>query len=92
MLLDEDAAGAPSGCRHERILVARSANLGLAPWLRVAAGLIVEVGGVLAHAACNEASDRLTIGSSRYHRWVRRVIHGKISKFIRRDVFRHNPT
>jgi pyruvate,water dikinase len=52
MLLDEGAAGAPSGCRHERILVARSANLGLAPWLRVAAGLIVEVGGVLAHAAC----------------------------------------
>ncbi|MCW2272907.1 pyruvate,water dikinase [Rhodoblastus acidophilus] len=52
MLLDEGATGAPPGCRHDRILVAHSANLGLAPWLRVAAGLIVEVGGVLAHAAC----------------------------------------
>ncbi len=38
--------------RGEEIIVARSANLGLAPLLRVAAGLIVEVGGVLAHAAC----------------------------------------
>jgi len=52
MLLDEGATGAPSGCCRDRILVARSANLGLAPWLRVAAGLVVEVGGVLAHAAC----------------------------------------
>jgi pyruvate,water dikinase len=34
------------------ILVVRSANLGVAPLLRKAAGLIVEVGGVLAHAAC----------------------------------------
>ena len=34
------------------IIVTHSANLGLAPILRVAAGLIVEVGGVLAHAAC----------------------------------------
>ncbi len=30
----------------------RSANLGLAPLLRSVAGLIVEVGGFLAHAAC----------------------------------------
>jgi pyruvate,water dikinase len=54
MLLDESAFGAPpgKGAYQERIIVARSANLGLAPWLRVAAGLIVEVGGVLAHAAC----------------------------------------
>lgn len=36
----------------DAIIVARSANLGLAPFLRMAAGLIVEVGGVLAHAAC----------------------------------------
>ncbi len=36
----------------DEIIVARSANLGLAPFLRMAAGLIVEVGGVLAHAAC----------------------------------------
>ncbi|MCW2284117.1 pyruvate,water dikinase [Rhodoblastus acidophilus] len=52
MLLDEGVTGAPPGCCRERILVAHSANLGLAPWLRVAAGLVVEVGGVLAHAAC----------------------------------------
>ena len=51
MQLEEGAGAAPGGCQ-ERILVARSANLGLAPRLRVAAGLIVEVGGVLAHAAC----------------------------------------
>ena len=34
------------------IIVARSANLGLSPLLRIAAGLVVEAGGVLAHAAC----------------------------------------
>jgi len=51
-LLEEGATGAPPGCCRERILVARSANLGLASWLRVAAGLVVEVGGVLSHAAC----------------------------------------
>jgi pyruvate,water dikinase len=32
--------------------VTRSANLGLAPLLRMVAGLVVEIGGVLAHAAC----------------------------------------
>lgn len=52
MLLEEGVTGALPGCCRERILVAHSANLGLAPWLRVAAGLVVEVGGVLAHAAC----------------------------------------
>ncbi len=41
-----------SGFRGDEILVARSANLGLAPLLRMAAGLVVEIGGVLAHAAC----------------------------------------
>ena len=53
-LLDEAAIRSLSGkeAHRERIIVARSANLGLAPLLRVAAGLIVEVGGVLAHAAC----------------------------------------
>ena len=34
------------------ILVSRSANLGLAPLMRKVAGLIVEVGGFLSHAAC----------------------------------------
>jgi pyruvate,water dikinase len=53
-LLDDAAIRSSSGKEMggEQILVARSANLGLAPLLRVAAGLIVEVGGVLAHAAC----------------------------------------
>ncbi len=34
------------------ILVVRAANLGLAPLLRMVAGLVVEVGGLLAHSAC----------------------------------------
>lgn len=45
-------APARSGWRGDEILVTRSANLGLAPLLRTAAGLVVEIGGVLAHAAC----------------------------------------
>lgn len=36
----------------DEILVARSANLGLAPLLRTVAGLIIEIGGILAHGAC----------------------------------------
>jgi pyruvate,water dikinase len=42
-------AGELSG---DEILVLRSANLGLAPLFRMVAGLIVEVGGLLAHSAC----------------------------------------
>lgn len=38
--------------RPGEILVAPSANLGLAPRFRSAAGVVVEVGGVLAHCAC----------------------------------------
>jgi rifampicin phosphotransferase len=34
------------------ILVLRSANLGIAPLLRVVGGMVVEVGGLLAHGAC----------------------------------------
>lgn len=34
------------------VLVTRSANLGLSSLFRLCAGLVVEVGGVLAHAAC----------------------------------------
>ena len=54
--LDDEAttAGRPrlnAGSAHE-ILVAPSANLGLAPLFRSVAGVIVEVGGVLAHCAC----------------------------------------
>jgi rifampicin phosphotransferase len=36
----------------DEVLVTRSANLGLASLFRLCAGLVVEVGGVLAHAAC----------------------------------------
>lgn len=49
---DGVAGPPPAGPRAGEILVARSANLGLAPLLRMAAGLVVEIGGVLAHAAC----------------------------------------
>lgn len=47
-----NGAAALKDLHGDEIIVARSANLGLAPFLRMAAGLIVEVGGVLAHAAC----------------------------------------
>jgi rifampicin phosphotransferase len=52
-LLDDRSFEA--GCadlRGDEIIVARSASLGLAPAFRVASGLVLEVGGVLAHAAC----------------------------------------
>ncbi len=52
-LLDE--GGFEAGCadlQGDEIIVARSASLGLAPAFRVASGLVIEVGGVLAHAAC----------------------------------------
>jgi pyruvate,water dikinase len=51
----DDTGGEPwrrKAMRGDEIIVARSANLGLAPLMRMAAGLVVEVGGVLAHAAC----------------------------------------
>lgn len=52
-LLDcADGVSALKDLRGDEIIVSRSANLGLAPLMRMAAGLIVEVGGVLAHAAC----------------------------------------
>ncbi len=54
-VLDEAADGEPwrrQPLRGDEIIVTHSANLGLAPMLRMSAGLIVEVGGVLAHAAC----------------------------------------
>jgi phosphohistidine swiveling domain-containing protein len=47
-----DGVAALNNMRGDEIIVSRSANLGLAPVMRMAAGLIVEVGGVLAHAAC----------------------------------------
>jgi phosphohistidine swiveling domain-containing protein len=51
-----DGADGEAWCTKElhggEIIVARSANLGLSPLLRMAAGLVVEAGGVLAHAAC----------------------------------------
>ncbi|MEH6628023.1 MAG: PEP/pyruvate-binding domain-containing protein [Motiliproteus sp.] len=53
-LLDEDSdlIALAGRLQPDDILVTRSANLGLAPLLRSVAGLIVEVGGFLAHAAC----------------------------------------
>lgn len=36
----------------DEILVTRSANLGLAPLLRIVSGLVIEIGGILAHSAC----------------------------------------
>jgi len=36
----------------DEILILRSANLGLAPLFRMVAGIVVEVGGLLAHSAC----------------------------------------
>jgi pyruvate,water dikinase len=51
----DDTGGEPwqrKAMRGDEIIVARSANLGLAPLMRMSAGLVVEVGGVLAHAAC----------------------------------------
>lgn len=48
-------AGAPlpaGGWRGDEILVLRAANLGVTPLFRVVAGVIVEVGGLLAHSAC----------------------------------------
>ena len=52
ILDDSGALPATTRLAGGEIIVARSANLGLAPLMRMAAGLVVEVGGVLAHAAC----------------------------------------
>lgn len=50
---DTDAAALLAGeFSGDEILVLRAANLGLAPLFRMVAGLIVEVGGLLAHSAC----------------------------------------
>lgn len=40
------------GWRGDEILVLRAANLGVTPLFRMLAGLVVEVGGLLAHSAC----------------------------------------
>jgi rifampicin phosphotransferase len=50
---DTDSAALLAGeFSGDEILVLRAANLGLAPLFRMVAGLIVEVGGLLAHSAC----------------------------------------
>lgn len=51
-LEDEELDAAPPELGGGEILVTTSANLGLAPLFRTAAGVVVEVGGVLAHCAC----------------------------------------
>lgn len=50
-IIDPAAIGAEEFSSNE-ILILRSANLGIAPLLRVVAGMVVEVGGLLAHGAC----------------------------------------
>lgn len=51
-VVDDDARLAEAELTGEDILVLRSANLGLAPLFRLVAGVVVEVGGLLAHSAC----------------------------------------
>jgi len=54
-VVDENTDGSSllaNGISGDEILVLRAANLGLAPLLRLVAGVIVEVGGLLAHSAC----------------------------------------
>ncbi|OIQ92611.1 phosphoenolpyruvate synthase [mine drainage metagenome] len=50
-VIDPAMIGAEKFSSNE-ILILRSANLGIAPLLRVVAGMVVEVGGLLAHGAC----------------------------------------
>nr|WP_248281600.1 PEP/pyruvate-binding domain-containing protein [Aromatoleum petrolei] len=40
------------GWRGDEILILRAANLGVTPLFRIVAGLVVEIGGLLAHSAC----------------------------------------
>ena len=47
-----DLAGTMRELTGKEIIVMRSANLGVAPLFRKAAGLIIEIGGILAHGAC----------------------------------------
>jgi pyruvate,water dikinase len=54
-ILDAETIDLPAmmqGLGGEEIIVMRSANLGVAALFRKAAGLIIEVGGFLAHSAC----------------------------------------
>jgi pyruvate,water dikinase len=54
-ILDAETIDLPAmmqGMDGEEIIVMRSANLGVAALFRKAAGLIIEVGGFLAHSAC----------------------------------------
>ena len=48
----EDPESLLADLAGDEVLVTHSANLGLASLFRLCAGLVVEVGGVLAHAAC----------------------------------------
>lgn len=48
----DDPVSLLAALRGNEVLVTRSANLGLASLFRICSGLVVEVGGVLAHAAC----------------------------------------
>jgi hypothetical protein len=50
-------------------------------------------GAVLMHETCNRAMRCLHAGSTRFEKWIRRVVkHGATHPFIRRETFQHNPT
>ena len=42
---------------------------------------------VLACEKCNTARAGLRIGSLRFRKWLKRTLHGRIYKFIRRETF-----
>lgn len=48
----DDLAANDGDFSGDEILVLRAANLGVAPLFRLVAGVVVEVGGLLAHSAC----------------------------------------
>lgn len=51
-IIDGEPCAGHGDFSGDEILILRSANLGLAPLFRLVAGIVVEVGGLLAHSAC----------------------------------------
>ena len=47
---------------------------------------------VLACHKCNEARATLHSSSIRHQKWLRRVLRGRVHRFIRRETFVHNAT
>jgi len=46
---------------------------------------------VLAHETCNRARGGLKIGSTRFLRWLRRVMRNDIRRFERKDKWKEKP-